>query len=60
MTDEHKIEDMALMAGEARQHLDDLRNSGSRSQEQWGKRVRELDNVVNIAVRNRWTRREFV
>jgi hypothetical protein len=56
MADERKVEDMALTAGGARQRLDDLRNSGSLSQEQWEKKVRELDRFVNTAVqvRDRW------
>jgi len=56
MMDERKVEGMALMAGGARQRLDDLRNSASLSQEQWEKKIRELDKFVQTAlrVRDRW------
>lgn len=60
MTNERKMQDRALMAGGARQRLDDLRSSGSLSKEQWEKEVRELDKVINIAIRNRFARADFV
>jgi hypothetical protein len=50
---QRRQQDMALMAGGARQRLDGLRNSGSLSQEQWEKKVRELDKLVNAALQVR-------
>jgi hypothetical protein len=59
VTGERKVEDMALMAGGARQRLDDLRNSGSLSWNEWAKKVRELDRIVDTAVSNRWIRKDL-
>jgi hypothetical protein len=59
MTGKCKLEDMALAAGGAHQRLEDLRNSGRLSWEEWAKKVHELDSFVDIAISNRWIRKHL-